>query len=277
MPHLVRWQNELADFGLIIVGAHRQSATPDDIKKIARATGINYSITNGSVSGGKSAGIPHAFIFDSEGKCVFDGHPAEAEKKLRSALGTAIVAKTGRSEFSKSISSQVEALKAGKSPAGVLAKLLPLVRASDSETAAQAQALTDALMAPAKAAIETARSQKTEDPLAAHDRALRMSMAFKNTPVGVEASKLLSELKSDKTVVAELRARPLMEKLRALDQLLVKAMGDKEANDPAFQKAAAAQLRQLQNSAGQIKRNYPETHAAKDAIAIAEKYGLTVK
>jgi hypothetical protein len=276
VAHLVRWQDELADFGLVIVAAHRQKATPEEVRATARTHGINYAVTDGHVSG-NSGGIPHGFIFDHAGKCVFDGSPADADAKLRAAVGAAIVARAGRSDFNKSIAPQVEALKAGKPPGPVLVKLLPLTHSADRETAAQATALTAALMAPAKSAVAAARAQKADDPLAAHDRAQRMATLFRSTPVGTDATKLLAELKSDKTVVAELRARPLMEKLRAADEVLAKAMGDKEPKDPTFQKAAAAQLRQLQNAAANIKRTYPDTRAAKDAVVLAEKYGLTVK
>jgi hypothetical protein len=39
VSHIVRWQDELADFGLVIVAAHRQKATPDEV----RATGCTPS------------------------------------------------------------------------------------------------------------------------------------------------------------------------------------------------------------------------------------------
>ena len=64
---------------------------------------------------------------------------------------------------------------------------------------------------------------------------------------------------------------------RAVDQLLAKAMGEKEPKDPAFQKAAAPQLRQLRDAAAMLKRTYPDSRAAADAVVLAEKYGLTVK
>jgi thiol-disulfide isomerase/thioredoxin len=276
IPHMTKLQDELADFGLVIVAAHRQKATPDEVRATARTHGINYTITDGYVSNGAST-IPHGYIFDLDGKCVFDGRPGDAENKLRSTLGAALVTQADRSDFNKTISVQVEALKAGKPPAAVLVKLLPLTRAPDAETAAQAKALTDALMAPAKAALASVRDQKADDPLAAYDHTQHMVVAFKGTPVGTDAAKLLNELKSDKKVMAELKTRPLMEKLRAVDQLLAKAMGEKEPKDPAFQKAAAPQLRQLREAAAMLKRTYPDSRAANDAVVLAEKYGLTVK
>ncbi len=74
----------------------------------------------------------------------------------------------------------------------------PLTRAPEAETAAAARALVDVLTALAKASLEAAM--------------------FKGSPVGRDAARFFAELKADKTVTAELRARPLLEKVRVLDQ-----------------------------------------------------------
>ena len=274
MPHLVRWQDELADFGLVIVAPHRQKATDDEVRSTARARGINYTVTTGHVSGGKGSGIPHSYLFDAEGNCVFEGHPSEAEKKLRATFGAALVAKAGRDSFPKALTAQVDALKAGKPPAGVLAKVQPLTRSTDAEIATAAKALADALTAPAKASLEAAKAQRSDDPLAAYDRAQRLAATFKSTPVGIDAAKFFAELKADKAVVAELRARPLLEKVRVLDQQLGKVLGEKESADDAFRKAMAAPLKQLQSAIIQMKRVAPDARATKDAVVLAEKYGV---
>ncbi|HEX4589585.1 MAG TPA: hypothetical protein VH120_06630, partial [Gemmataceae bacterium] len=189
MPHLVRWQEELADFGLVIVAPHRQKATDDDVRSTARARGINYTVTTGHVSGGSGVGIPHCYVFDQSGKCVFEGNPADAEGKLRSTIGASLVAKTGRESFPKVLAAQVDALRAGKPPAGVLAKVQPLTRSADGDTAAAAKSLADVLTGPARAALEAAKAQRHDDPLAAYARAQRLSATFKSTPVGLDAQK----------------------------------------------------------------------------------------
>jgi hypothetical protein len=274
VPHLVRWHDELADFGLVIVAPHRQKATDDEVRSVARARGINYTVTTGHVAGGKGTGIPHSFIFDANGKCVFEGHPAEAEKALRATFGAALVAKADRSSFPKLVAAQADALKAGKPPAGVLTKLQPLTRAPDAETAAAAKALADVLTAPAKAALAAAKAQRADDPLAAYDRVQRLTVTFKGTPVGADAVKFFAELKADRAVTAELKARPLLEKVRALDQVLGKVLGEKEAPDDAFRKATGPQLKQLKDVIGQMKRAVPDARATKDAVVLAEKYGV---
>ncbi len=274
VPHIVMWQDELADFGLVIVAPHRQKATDDEVRSTARARGINYTVTTGYVAGGKGNGIPHSFIFDTDGKCVFEGNPADAEKKLRTTFGAALVAKAGRDSFPKALAAQVDALKAGKPPAAILAKVQPFTRAPDAETAAAAKALADALTGPAKASLEAARSQRSDDPLAAYDRTQRLSVTFKGSPVGADAARFLAELKADRTVTAELRARPLLERVRVIDQQLGKALGEKETPDDAFRKAMAGPLKQLRDAVAVMKRQAPDARATKDAVVLADKYGV---
>lgn len=274
VPHIVMWQDELADFGLVIVAQHRQKATDDEIRSTARARGINYTVTTGYVSGSSATSIPHSFIFGADGKCVFEGNPADAEKTLRTTFGAALVAKAGRDSFPKALAVHVDALKTGKPPAAILTKVQPFTRAPDAETAAAAKALVDAMTGPAKVSLEAARSQRSDDPLAAYDRALRLSVTFKGSPVGADAARFLAELKADKTVTAELRARPYLEKVRAIDQQLGKALGEKESPDDTFRKAMAGPLKQLRDAVAVMKRQAPDARATKDAVVLAEKYGV---
>ncbi len=156
----------------------------------------------------------------------------------------------------------------------MLAKVQPLTRSADAETAAAAKALADVLTGPARAALEAAKAQRDDDPLAAYARAQRLAATFKGTPVGSEAQKFFAELRNDRTVLAELRAKPLLEKVRALDQVLGKALDQSEAPDDAFRKAMAGPLKQLRDVIGQMKRQAPDARATRDAIALAEKYGV---
>src|SRR5947208_1504290 len=102
MPHLVRWNDELGDFGLVVLGFHVQNVPEDEIKRKAEALGIRFPVTKGGrVEGAKVEGIPHCFVFDHAGECVFDGHPNKVEAKLRAAVGTALVESASLSEIQK--------------------------------------------------------------------------------------------------------------------------------------------------------------------------------
>ena len=274
VPHIVQLQDELADFGLVIVAQHRQKATDDEVRSTARARGINYTVTTGYVSGSNATSIPHSFVFDADGKCVFEGSPAEADKALRTTFGAALVAKAGRDSFPKTLATYVDALKAGRSPTAILAKVQQFTYSADAGTAAAAKALVGALTGPAKAALAAARSQRADDPLSAYDRAQRLSVTFRGTPLGIEAARFFGELKADRKVTAELRARPLLERVRVIDQQLGKALGEKEAPDDAFRKGMAGPLRQLRDAVAVMKRQAPDAQATKDAIVLAGKYDV---
>ena len=65
MPHLVRWNEELGPFGLVVIGAHVQGGTAEEIKAKAQGLGIRFMITDGGgVEDSNAGGIPHCIVAD---------------------------------------------------------------------------------------------------------------------------------------------------------------------------------------------------------------------
>src|SRR4051812_14749415 len=105
MPHLVRWHEELGDFGLVVVAPHCQDVGPEKVKATAARLGIRFPVpNNGSVPGGER-GIPHMFVFDHDGKCLYEGHPGKAEAAVRQAVGGSLVAAAKLETVPKSLAS----------------------------------------------------------------------------------------------------------------------------------------------------------------------------
>lgn len=75
---------------LVVIGAHSQNATDDEVKEVVKKHRLTYSIVKGSnpPSDVSSGTIPHAYVFDAEGKLLFHGVPSdrEFEKAVRKAL-----------------------------------------------------------------------------------------------------------------------------------------------------------------------------------------------
>ena len=75
---------------MVLIGAHSQDATDDEVKEVVKKNKLTYSIVKGSnAPGGVSSNtIPHVYVFDTEGKLVFHGKPSDREfdKALRKAL-----------------------------------------------------------------------------------------------------------------------------------------------------------------------------------------------
>jgi thiol-disulfide isomerase/thioredoxin len=75
---------------LVLIGAHSQEATDDEVKAVVKKNKLTYSIVKGSntPSDVSSGTIPHAYVFDAEGKLVFHGLPSDPkfDKALHKAL-----------------------------------------------------------------------------------------------------------------------------------------------------------------------------------------------
>jgi thiol-disulfide isomerase/thioredoxin len=274
MPGTAAMNAELDDFGLVVIGSHVQSATPDKIKAVAASRGANFSITEQTrVAGGNDfEGIPHVMVFDHTGACVFRGGPKEAEHAARLAVGEMLVAGAGREKFSAAVAPVVADLKKGRPPAAVLARLASVQNSGKGEPAAEAKALVESVTAAGRRKLELARAKVEGEPFEAFLLVENLPATYKGTPVAKEAAAMIARLKRDKSVATEIAARPSLETVRQLVSQLAARPGADEASAPAFQKANAVLLQQLRGKLGQMKKNWPDAKATATAAAIAETY-----
>jgi hypothetical protein len=280
MPHLVRWHEQLRDFGLVVVAPHVQNATPEEVRAKALANGVSFTVvaSGGVQDGNDFSGIPHCMLFDHTGKCLYRGSPSSVEARLRAAVGAALVERTGKSEFSKALLPLVTALRRGQAPQAVLPKVLPLQQSRDARTAAEAKLLVGQLVEGGRRRVDEAAGLLKDDPVTAYDQVRRVAATFKGTSVADEARKMLTDLEKDKAVMAEVRARPSLEAIKKMgDQLSAAAGKDVDPKGAAFQRAFAPTLRQMRSKLQSMKRSWPEAKATREAAEIAEKYGVVVK
>jgi hypothetical protein len=274
MPHLVRWHDELADFGLVVVAPHSQGGTDDEVRTAAARWGLRCSVTKGaSVPGGDGGGLPHVYVFGPDGTCVHDGHPKDAEPKIRAAVGAAIVAAAGVMEPAKSVAPVVDILRKGQKPSSQLGKLSTLKGSTEKGVAAQAKALYDAILAPAKKRLDEATEEKDTEPVASYETAARLALTMKGTPIGTQANELAVKLKGTRAVGDELKARPVLEQVKKLDAALRARAKDGDTADAAFLKANAAGVKQLRSQVKRMEKDWPNAPATKEAGGIAERYG----
>ena len=73
---------------MLVFGAHSQNGTDDEVKAVVKKNHLSYTITKGMNGPVNFSGIPHAFVFDTTGALIFDGHPAdkEFEKAVRKSV-----------------------------------------------------------------------------------------------------------------------------------------------------------------------------------------------
>ena len=218
MPHVSELYAELGDYGLVVIGAHVQGGEMDKVRAVAIGHGAKFPVqVNAFVRGSEdNRSIPHCFLFDHNGNCVFRGMPGEVDPLVRKAVGAALVAGAGREKWSPSLEGIVKDLKAGKPPATILHRVSAL-RNSAGETGEDAKALLASMTAVGKKKLDEANEKKAGEPLEAFLLIEKVPAAYKGSPLATEATELLNKLKAEKAVRAELAARPALVAVKKLD------------------------------------------------------------
>jgi thiol-disulfide isomerase/thioredoxin len=276
MPRTAELYAELADFGLVIIGAHRQGGQAEVVRAVALNHKANFPIMNDCTVRGSedNNGLPHCLLFDHAGACVFRGRPTEVDGLIRKAVGAALVAGAGREKWSPGLESIVKDLNAGKPPASVLPRVAGM-RNSAGQVGEDAKALLASMTAGGQKKLDQAKEKKEGEPLEAFLLIEKVPTAFKGTPLATEASELVNKLKADKAVKAELSARPALEGVKKLDQQL--GLGADDPRKAEWQKAHKEPLKQLKTKVEQMKKAWPDAKSTQEAVAIAERYGVELK
>jgi len=87
MPEVEKMSRRYKD-KLVVIGAHSQQGTDDEIKAVAKEKRVSYGITDGVRSPVNFNGLPYGFVFDANGALIFAGRPSdrEFEKAIRKAV-----------------------------------------------------------------------------------------------------------------------------------------------------------------------------------------------
>ncbi len=106
LPHLVQMDKKYAKKGLRIIGAHVQNSPDEEIKEMVKDKKIKFPVTRGANGPVRSGGIPNMIVFDTSGKIVFNGHPADSEsdKAIKRALRGVKESGSGRAGTSSLVS-----------------------------------------------------------------------------------------------------------------------------------------------------------------------------
>lgn len=88
LPDLAKMAKSGEKKGLVVVGLERQNSTKEAITKVIDAARVKYPIMSGGSVPAKSDGIPHACVFNAEGKLVWHGNPHDEnfEREVKKAL-----------------------------------------------------------------------------------------------------------------------------------------------------------------------------------------------
>jgi thiol-disulfide isomerase/thioredoxin len=218
IPHLVELQAKYGRDNFVIIANQCQGGDAAGAKAAWTSHGGDASISvinGGDIEGSNVTGIPRCFLFDHEGKLVFDGRPTEVNAKLEEAMKASPGALVAGHQYTKTAryAAQIGALKTNLAPA--LKALRAAAAGTDAAAKEEAEFLLGRVDKFAEDRLAAVRAQRTADPVEASATLARMLGIFKGDELGKPFEGLLAELKADKAFQAELRAGSLLAEIEA--------------------------------------------------------------
>ncbi|QJW96070.1 hypothetical protein [Frigoriglobus tundricola] len=281
LPRLDRLHGELADYGLVVVGAHAYERTPEEIKAAAEKRDVRVAVVRGTFikdeSGKAFKGQPggRAVLFDHTGKCVYRSSAYDADAAVRAAVGKRLLATAvGSDEVPPAFKSVADAFAAGAGPVAAYPKLGPLTNSSDADTKDRAKKLAELILAPGQKALTGAQASAKSDPVGAFVAAEQVAARFKNTPLAAKATNLTTNLRGDKAVAAELKARTVATQVQQLGNRLRAQEGSFSPGESAFLSKNQAAIEQLKALLEQLRKQYPTARATAEAEKVAREFQI---
>jgi hypothetical protein len=269
---------DLEDFGLIAFGVETDGARPAAVEKIARVRGITFPLVADTDFGNRGGyRLPHAYVFDHAGQCVFRGNPLDAEAYARVAVGRAILARVDADLTDKATKPVADLLNQGAPMPQVFTKLADQMRTAPKDGGAGLKALQTELIAGAQKVLDAAKEKEKTDPVTAYFDAQRLTTAYHGTPIEKPAASLMTHLSGNPKVEREVRARGSLNGIKKLDIQLAGKDLSFDPRLPDFREDNAALLKQLADAVDKLRKTYPGTRAADEAARLAERWDLAVK
>ena len=276
MPALEQLHREHAAAGLVVIGAHAQQASPEEIREVVEQLGVTFPIVEtATVEGGMDfSGIPHCMVFDHTGACVYRGHPSRAHDLIVATVRSSPAAVLEGRELVK-LAPLAAQLRDETSFGGVLRRAQGQTSSKNRDVAEEAAYLVDKLEAHAQRLLEGAEAAKTEDPVRALHYVQRCATAYRGTNLGRQAATLAAGWKKDAAFQDGLEAARQCRTLELARTRIAKSLGDPEKITPEMaDRIPETVRRQLAATAASVQRLGPGSASAARAEAIADELGL---
>ena len=218
IPHLAELQEKFGRENFIVVANQCQDA--DDATAysvwLSLQGGEHISVINhGELSGADVSSIPRCFLFDHEGKLIYDGHPAELGNRVEAAIKASPGALVVGHAYTKT-AKYAQILGAQRSNfAASLKALRGLAAGRDAAAKDEAEFLLARVGAFATERLEAIGKARTCDPVGASEMLAHLLSILKGDELGRPAEAMLAELKSDKDFQNELLAATLLADIQA--------------------------------------------------------------
>lgn len=276
---LKKWHDDLEPFGfqIVVLSADYRREPVEVVQRLEKlalpfpAVGRTFMPTKAKEQNWAHV-TGHAAVCDSEGKWTFRGRLSDGEVFIREAVGRKILKDAELPDVPKAVQPAVTALTAGEPIPAVMAKLQPSTADAATATRDQARKLMDVLAKDAQKRLDKSAALAKEEPFEAYRIAEAVAAEYKGTPIGPKAEKLMSSLKVEKSVAAELKARKDLDAIKKLEADLNVQPGSFNPREPAFQKVNAAKLKEMKIVFEQMRKAHPNARATAEAEAIVKEF-----
>ena len=272
IPHLAAWQKAYGRDSFVIVANHAQNESNDKAKQVWLAQGgaDQISVVNGGgLSGAQVGHLPRCFLFDIQGKLIYEGSPFEVEGPLKKAVESSPGHLVAGYEWKKL---RKEAFAVGKRQ-GIATALKSARRISegkDPEAAAEAAELLSRVEAWSAKRSAEASAARGDDPAEAYRIAIEMAASLKGDPQAEPFDSLAKELKDDKACQNAIKGAELLARVKA------QAESYGLPQDPAGWLARASNKGKAQEIAQGLK-SVASKHAGSKAASEAEELAKSWK
>ncbi len=270
IEHLAAMQKRFGRDTFVIVANHCQGEPAQTVNSTWHAKGGGDEVSvvmEGGLPGADVSTIPRCFLFDSDGKLVYDGHPMEVEDKVVAAVKSSPGALVVGHAFAKLGREAAQIGACDRNLAPVIKTLRKDADSADAATKDDATFLLGRLTAYASDHLERIKSDTTSDPLVAATMLARMVMLFKGDDLGKPFLDVLKTLKADKAFQRELQGADMLAQVQAEADKI--GLG----SDPDA-KHRTQDCEDILEGLQGIQKRYSGTMAARKASELQASWGL---
>jgi len=280
LPKLEELAQELGPQGLVVISAHHQPGSVDEIRRKAAELGLTFPVFDKATikDGMDFEALPHAILFDHTGKCVYRGAAGELQETLVAAVKAAPASVFEGRVFKKIAAFNVP-LKGEQQYGQTLRRAKGMLDAKDETTVEEATYVVEKLEARGRGMLEEAKTKRDTDPVTALELLQRCSAGFKGTEIGTEATGLLKDWKKDQDFQTVLKAGQQAARLETLRTQVMAAFGELptgQVTDAMLAGVPPAVKGQMQELVRSIRSGHPGSEMASRAGEIAREFGLDV-
>ena len=280
LPKLEELAQELGPQGLVVISAHHQAGSIDDIRRKAADLGITFPVFDKATikDGMDFEALPHAVLFDHTGRCIYRGAPGELQEALVAAVKAAPASVFEGRVFKKIAAFNIP-VKGEQQYGQTLRRAKGMLDAKDETTVEEATYVVEKLEARGRGMLDDAKTKRESDPVTALDLLQRCSAGFKGTELGTEATGLLKDWKKDAEFQTVLKAGQQAAQLESLRTQVMAAFGELptgQVTDAMLGGIPPNVKAKMQDLARAIRSGHPGSEMASRAGEIAREFGLDV-